>query len=122
MNYATVSYGVYLIVMAGVTFGVGQRLHHHGRPFLLDVFRGQEQPATITNSLLLAGYYLVNFALVLLLLRQCEPVTDLETAVSFVTQRTGVVLTLLGAMHLGNVLVLSFVHRWLVRRAHALNS
>ncbi len=116
MNLAATSYVIYLLVMAAVTLGVGARLHHHGKPFLMDVFAGQTAAATTTNGLLLAGYYLTNFAMVLLLLRVCEPVENVTQAVNFVSGRVGIVLVLLGAMHMGNIVVLTGVRRWIVRR------
>lgn len=116
MTPGTTSYVVYLVLMATVTLGVGQRLHRHGAPFLEDVFAGDITLAGHTNNLLLVGFYLTNFALVLLLLRNCEPVQHWLEAVHFVTGRVGLVLVILGLMHFFNVAVLTGIRRYLLRQ------
>lgn len=117
MTPGTISYVVYLAIMATVTLGVGRRLHRHGAPFLEDVYSSDITLASHTNNLLLVGFYLTNFALVLLLLRHCEQVHDWLDAIHFVSSRVGLVLVILGLMHFFNVAVLTGIRCFFLRRS-----
>jgi hypothetical protein len=106
MTRLAVGYVIYLLASAGVTVCVGRTLHRHGRLFLIDVFHGDVSLAAPVNHLLLVGFYLVNVAFVLLMLRTRSPLMDDLAIATFVADKLGTVLTTLGAMHFVNVAVL----------------
>lgn len=105
------TYVAYLAVSAYITVVVGNTLHKHGRPFLVDVFAGRERMADAVNHLLLVGYYLVNLAFVTLTLRAGVHVITWEDALHLLSGKLGVVLATLGVMHFVNVAVLLCVRR-----------
>lgn len=109
MTRLGIGYVLYLIASLIITVWVGRALHRHGRPFLIDVFHGQTSLADTVNHLLLVGYYLLNIALVLLLLRTQTYLPDNVSIMAFLADKLGVVLTILGVMHFLNVAVLTAV-------------
>ncbi len=111
MNWITASYTAYLAISLVVTVLVGKTLHHHGRPFLLDVFHGKERRAEAVNHLLLVGFYLTNLAFVLFLMRTRARSDDLVAAIELVSGKMSIVFTALGLMHFVNVAVLMRVRR-----------
>ncbi len=116
MSPPVAGYLIYLLLMAVVTAGVGAVLYHHGEPFLIDVFAGDRKLARTINQLLLAGFYLTNFALVLLMLRTADRLTTALDAWHFVAERIGLVLIILGGMHFFNVAVLTGVRQRVARK------
>ncbi len=112
----TYVYLAYLAVSLAVTVGVGRTLHHHGRPFLIDVFSGRANIADAVNHLLLVGFYLVNAAFVLFLLRSRLTVTGWEDAVHLLSGKFGILLTTLGVWHFANVAVLTAVRKYVWER------
>ena len=110
------AYTVYLSLSLFVTLGVGHRLHRAGCPFLADLFPGRLDVGRAINDALLTGYYLVNIALGVLLLRRPEQLPDLIATADWVCGRLGIVLLILGTLHIMNVLVLLGFHAWLLRR------
>ena len=116
MSRTAACYLVYLTVSVYVTVIVGRRLHRQGCPFLNEIFAGREAAGRAINDLLLTGYYLVNIALDLLLLRGGVQVTDWLAGGEWLSIRLGVVLTTLGVMHFLNVTVLLAMQWYLGRR------
>lgn len=112
MQYAMWMYVAYLAVSVLVTVYVGRSLFRNGRVFLVDAMRGNETLADSINQLLLVGFYLINIGYVTTALRYgAKPTTSVEVIETFST-KIGIVLLVLGAMHLFNVFVLSRVrHR-----------
>jgi hypothetical protein len=101
-----VGYLIYLLLSIAITVFVGQTLHRHGRLFLIDVFHGNVPLADTVNHLLLVGFYLLNIALVLLLMRtQTELPQELSLA-EFLADKLAVVFVTLGVMHFFNVAAL----------------
>ena len=100
------AYVVYLLISLGITVGVGQTLHRHGRLFVINCVQGNVDLADRVNDLLLVGFYLTNIAFVLLMLRSRGDATDWGRAVLLLTDKLGIVLTTLGIMHFFNVGVL----------------
>jgi hypothetical protein len=113
MTPAVGAYLAYLASSLGVTVFVGLTLYRHGRPFLIDVFAGRIWLADATNDVLLAGFYLTNWALVLMFLTVRQPPTQWDAALIDLTFKLGVVLLTLGVMHFGNVAILLAVRHWL---------
>jgi hypothetical protein len=111
MNPTVVTYLVYIAVSVALTIWVARTLTRNGEVFLVDVFHGEQKVAEATNRLLVVGFYLVNLGFVSLMLRVGEPVTSAQHAIEALASKLGAVTLLLGALHLGNVLVLSRVRR-----------
>lgn len=111
MTRLAVAYLMYLLLSVGITVSVGHTLHKHGRLFLIDVFHGHVKLADSVNHLLLVGFYLLNVALVLFLMRANARLPDAVSILTFLTDKLAVVFITLGLMHFFNVGVLTAVRR-----------
>ncbi|CAM5379099.1 hypothetical protein SANTM175S_07181 [Streptomyces antimycoticus] len=111
MDLTVVAYIVYLLISVGLTIWVARTLSRNGRIFLADVLHGNEKLADAVNHLLVVGFYLVNFGFVALYLSQDDAVTDARNLFEALSVKLGVVLLVLGVMHLGNVYVLNKIRR-----------
>jgi len=101
------SYFVYLVISLAVTIWVARTLHRRGRIFLIDAFHGQEDLADSVNHLLVVGFYLINVGYVAFALRTSDTPNNLRQAIELVSDKLGVVLLVLGAMHFFNLYVFS---------------
>ncbi|MFD9723283.1 hypothetical protein [Streptomyces sp. NPDC059072] len=111
MDLNVVAYVIYLGISIGLTVWVARTLSRNGRVFIGDVLAGNEKLADAVNQLLVVGFYLVNIGFVTLFLRSdvaIETTRELFEALSF---KLGIVLLVLGVMHLGNVYVLNKMRR-----------
>ncbi|WP_228990272.1 hypothetical protein [Streptomyces sp. DH8] len=111
MDLTVVAYVVYLFVSVGLTVWVARTLSRNGRVFLADVLRGNEKLAEAVNHLLVVGFYLVNLGFVALYLKNADGVATARELFEALSVKVGVVLLVLGVMHLGNVWVLSRIRR-----------
>ncbi|WP_420035234.1 hypothetical protein ACN2WE_25245 [Streptomyces sp. cg28] len=111
MDLTVVAYVVYLVVSIGLTVWVARTLSRNGRIFLSDVLHGDEKLADAVNHLLVVGFYLVNLGFVALYLSGDENITTTRQVFESLSTKLGVVLLVLGAMHLGNVYVLNKIRR-----------
>ncbi|MFJ9813849.1 hypothetical protein ACIRU3_01010 [Streptomyces sp. NPDC101151] len=111
MDLTVIAYVIYLVVSIALTVWVARTLSHNGRVFLADVLRGNEQLADAVNHLLVVGFYLVNLGFVALFLTDSGDVDDARGIFEALSIKLGVVLLVLGAMHLGNVYVLNKIRR-----------
>lgn len=111
MDLTVVSYVVYLLVSVALTVWVARTLSRNGRIFLSDVLRGNEKLADAVNHLLVVGFYLVNLGFVALYLSSDEPVASVRDVFEALSTKLGVVLLVLGVLHLGNVWVLNKIRR-----------
>ncbi|MDT0377657.1 hypothetical protein RM572_02575 [Streptomyces sp. DSM 42041] len=111
MDLTVVSYVVYLLVSVALTVWVARTLSRNGRIFLSDVLRGNEKLADAVNHLLVVGFYLVNLGFVALYLSSDEPVASVRAVFEALSTKLGVVLLVLGVLHLGNVWVLNKIRR-----------
>ena len=75
------------------------------------MLHGNEKLADAVNHLLVVGFYLVNLGFVALYLSQDEEIADARGVFEALSTKIGVVLLVLGAMHLGNVYVLNKIRR-----------
>lgn len=117
MDYAVLSYVLYLVITVPVTIWVGRTLSRNGKLFLVDVFTGREDLAQAVNSLLVVGFYLLNLGFVALFMSGSGFVTTARVVVENVSIKVGVVLLVLGVIHLGNVWVFNrYRRRALVER------
>ncbi|MFD3498497.1 hypothetical protein ACFWWT_34485 [Streptomyces sp. NPDC058676] len=111
MDRTVIAYVIYLLVSIGLTMWVARTLSRNGRVFLADVLRGNDSLADAVNHLLVVGFYLVNLGFVALYLSGDETIEDTRGIFEALSTKLGVVLLVLGVMHLGNVYVLSRIRR-----------
>ncbi|WP_418958692.1 hypothetical protein [Streptomyces tritici] len=111
MDLTVVAYIAYLLIGVALTIWVARTLSRNGRIFLADVLHGNEKLADAVNHLLVVGFYLVNFGFVALYLSQDEAVSDARQLFEALSIKLGVVLLVLGVMHLANVYVLNKIRR-----------
>ncbi|OKI66483.1 hypothetical protein [Streptomyces sp. MJM1172] len=111
MDLTVVAYVIYLIVSIGLTVWVARTLSRNGRVFIADVLQGNEKLADAVNHLLVVGFYLVNIGFVTLYLRSGETILEARDLFEELSVKLGVVLLVLGFMHLGNVWVLNKMRR-----------
>ncbi|MFG2572746.1 hypothetical protein [Streptomyces sp. NPDC048481] len=111
MDRTVIAYVVYLIVSIGLTVWVARTLSHNGRVFLADVLQGNEKLADAVNHLLVVGFYLVNLGFVALYLSGDDTIENTRGVFEALSTKLGVVLLVLGALHLANVYVLNRIRR-----------
>ncbi|MFB6779772.1 MULTISPECIES: hypothetical protein [unclassified Streptomyces] len=111
MDLTVVAYVVYLLISVGLTMWVARTLSRNGKVFLADVLHGNEKLADAVNHLLVVGFYLVNLGFVALYLKNADGVADARGLFEALSVKVGVVLLVLGVMHLGNVYVLNKIRR-----------
>ncbi|MFF3721828.1 hypothetical protein ACFYYM_05565 [Streptomyces erythrochromogenes] len=111
MDLTVVTYVIYLLISIGLTVWVARTLSRNGRVFIGDVLHGNEKLADAVNQLLVVGFYLVNIGFVTLYLRSNEEIGTARALFEALSVKLGVVLLVLGVMHLGNVWVLNKMRR-----------
>jgi len=105
--YIVLCYFVYLAISLAATIWVAQTLHKNGRSFLVDAFHGNRELADSVNHLLVVGFYLINIGYVTRALRTAAEVVNAREAIELVSDKFGLVLVVLGAMHFFNLYVFS---------------
>ncbi|MEV0782940.1 hypothetical protein AB0I52_08125 [Streptomyces sp. NPDC050423] len=111
MDLTVVAYVIYLLISVALTIWVARTLSRNGRVFIADVLHGNEKLADAVNHLLVVGFYLVNLGFVTLYLKNSDEVADARGLFDALSVKIGVVLVVLGVMHLGNVYVLNKIRR-----------
>lgn len=111
MDLTVVAYVIYLLISVALTIWVARTLSRNGKVFLADVLHGNEKLADAVNHLLVVGFYLVNMGFVTLYLKNSDGVADARELFEALSLKVGVVLLVLGVMHLGNVYVLNKIRR-----------
>ncbi|MEU6340477.1 hypothetical protein ABZ883_05930 [Streptomyces sp. NPDC046977] len=111
MDLTVVAYVIYLLVSVALTVWVARTLSRAGKVFLEDVLHGNEKLADAVNHLLVVGFYLVNLGFVALYLKNADAVDDARGLFEALSVKLGVVLLVLGVLHLGNVWVLNRIRR-----------
>ena len=111
MDHAVIAYVLYLLIAVPLTIWVGSTLSRNGRVFLVDVFSGNGELAEAVNRLLVVGFYLLNLGVVALYLRIGDSVADARAVVEVLSVKLGVVLLMLGVVHLTNVYVFTKIRR-----------
>jgi hypothetical protein len=104
MNVA-ICYFTYLVISIGLTVWVAKTLHKSGRVFLVDAFHGNTELADSVNHLLVVGFYLINVGYIALALQTTSAMNTLREMIELESEKIGVVLLILGAMHFFNILV-----------------
>ncbi|MFI9600475.1 MULTISPECIES: hypothetical protein [Streptomyces] len=111
MDRTVIAYVIYLLVSIALTVWVARTLSGNGRIFLADVLHGDDRLADAVNHLLVVGFYLVNLGFVALYLSGDQAIDDTRGIFEALSTKLGVVLLVLGVMHLGNVYVLNRIRR-----------
>jgi len=111
MTIGISTYMIYLAISVALTIWVARTLHKNGRVFLVDVFHGNEALADSVNHLLVVGFYLINFGYVSLALKLGYAIETAEQSVEALSVKIGMVLLVLGGMHLFNLFVFSRMRR-----------
>ena len=117
MNWTIINHLVYLIIALPTIIWVGNRLHTHGRQFVVDAFRGDEDRGTAVNHLLLIGFYLVNVGLMALFIQFGGRPDNAIDMVELVVTKLGFVLLVLGGLHYMNLFNFNKMRRKGMRRA-----
>jgi hypothetical protein len=110
MDAKVVMYSTYLAISIGLTIWVGRTLSRSGKVFLDDAF-GNERLADSVNHLLVVGFYLLNLGYVSVAMRDGRTVTDTESVMEALSKKLGLVLLVLGVVHLFNVFALGRYRR-----------
>jgi hypothetical protein len=105
------TYLIYLLIAVPLTIWVARTLSRNGRIFLVDVFHGNEDFADAVNRLLVVGFYLVNLGFVTLFLRSDTAVADARGVFDQLSVKLGIVMLVLGALHLMNVWIFNTFRR-----------
>jgi hypothetical protein len=111
MNDKMFTYVAYLLLSGVLTYWVGRSLYRNGKVFLASVFDGDVNLAGSVNRLLVVGFYLVNLGFISLMLRTRQAAPTATGTVELLSRKLGLVLLLLGVLHLGNLLVLNWIRR-----------
>ncbi|MFE2425474.1 hypothetical protein ACFXJ5_01740 [Streptomyces sp. NPDC059373] len=111
MDLTVVTYVIYLVISVALTVWVARTLSQSGKVFLADVMHGNDKLADAVNHLLVVGFYLVNLGFVALYLKSADVVEDSRGLFEELSVKIGVVLLVLGGMHLANVYVLNKIRR-----------
>lgn len=111
MTISISTYLIYLAISIGLTVWVARTLHKNGRVFLVDVFHGNEALADSVNHLLVVGFYLINLGYVSLALKLGYTLESAEQSIEALSVKIGMVLLVLGGMHLFNLFVFSRMRR-----------
>jgi hypothetical protein len=114
--YKVWAYVLYLIWSILATVWVARTLHKNGRIFLVDAFAGNESLADSVNSLLVAGFYLINIGYVALALESPLVIDSVQRVIEVLSAKVGWVLLVLGLMHFFNLFVFSRMRRRAVLR------
>jgi len=99
MDLRLVEYVLSLTVSICLTVWVGRALHQNGRQFLAEVLTDSALAASLSR-LLVVAFYLVALGGVALLLQVDVALTSAADVVRAVATKVGLVLLLLGALHL----------------------
>ena len=110
-NTIVVTYLAYLCLSIALTVWVARTLHKRGAIFLVDAFQGNRELADSVNHLLVVGFYLVNIGFVSLALKTADIINTSRAAIELLSDKMGMVLLILGAMHFFNLYVFSSIRR-----------
>jgi len=105
------TYIIYLTISILLTIWVARTLFKNGRIFLVDSFSGNEKLADSVNHLLVVGFYLINIGYITLALKTKAAVPDLQALLELLSAKVGIVLLILGFLHLCNVAIFSKMRR-----------
>ncbi len=100
------TYIAYIVLVILITVLVARTLSKNGVLFLIDGFNGNEPLARSVNHLLVVGFYLINLGFALIRMDSRRAIETLEAAIVFLTQNIGLVLLVVGVMHMFNLFLI----------------
>ena len=127
-SYAVWTHALYLTINISVTIWVARTLFKNGRIFLVDSFLGNEKLADSVNHLLVVGFYLINLGYIAIAVKYGAAPRDLQGVFETVSWKVGLVLVILGVLHLFNLYLFTRTRKRalaeaeLERRARSLDS
>lgn len=107
MDPVIVGYAAYLLITIFLVVWVGRALAGNGLVFIRDALRGNEPLAEAVSKLLQIGFYLLNLGFVALAMATGLDHPTPREVMESMAGKLGLILVLLGAIHLANVLVLN---------------
>lgn len=110
MNYNLLAYLIYGLFTSFTIIYLGRILHRNGRHYVLR-FIQEEEVGDFFNDGLLAGYYLLNIGYVLLTLKFWETIFTVQQLVEIISEKTGLILLMLGLLHFFNIIGLKLYAR-----------
>lgn len=110
MNLNIISYGIYGVLTYYITVHVGWLCYKHGIHYLKEEIRDDKVAGTI-NSILLAGYYLLNLGYALLRISDWPKMASVFDVIETVAYRVGGIVLLLGLMHAFNMLLIYLLRK-----------
>lgn len=110
MNWMLISYSLYLLGSVFLTIWVGRHLHKNGFAFIIELLRDVELSKNV-NNILLIGFYLVNIAYSLLVLKENFTIHTLHETIELLSYKLGLIITILSLMHYCNIGILYFIHK-----------
>lgn len=108
MDYAVLTYLLYLAVTVPLTIFVARTLCGNGKVFLQDVFDVDEPLAEALDHLLVVGFYLLNLGFVAQFLKTGNRIAGGQQMLEVLSQHVAIVL---GTVHLANVWVFNLLRR-----------
>jgi hypothetical protein len=111
MNYNILSYGVYGCITVYIIYWVGKLFHRNGRIFILRLFHNNESMTDTTNNILLLAYYLFNAGYAIMQFSRWERVSAIDTMISSIATRTGVLVMILAITHYFNICLIYFLSK-----------
>ncbi len=109
-TYLVPVYAAYAAISVGLVVWIARTLFKHGAAFLEDVFRDEPRLAPAVNRLLVVGFYLVNMGYAALILK-ADGSASVVQAIEVLSQKLGLLLLSLAAMHFVNLYVFHRIRR-----------
>ena len=110
MDLRLIEYVLYLTLSVCLTVWVGRALHQNGRQFLAEVLTDRGLAASLSR-LLVVAFYLVALGGVALLLQVEIALVSAADVIRAVATKVGIVLLMLGVLHLVAMLALNRMRR-----------
>lgn len=106
MNYNVIAYCIYGCITIYIIYWVGKLFYLNGRIFILRLFLHDESMTDTTNNILLMAYYLFNIGYAVLQFSFWEDVTGIESLMSSIATKTGILVIILAVTHYFNILLI----------------
>jgi hypothetical protein len=111
MNYNILAYLLYGCITIYIIWHVGRSFHRNGRIFILRLFHGNIALTDTTNNILLIAYYLFNIGYSVVQLSFWERISGVDTMISSVALKTGVLVIILAVTHYFNIALIYFLSK-----------
>ena len=103
MSLNIFAYLIYLFSSMGLTYWVGKALFKYGRPFLVEIYHGNQKLADAVNQLLLVGFYLLNIGYVALSMKMGMNIQNFEQMLEELSFKIGLIVIVLAGIHFMNL-------------------